>query len=75
VIGLTIFGNFCIYMHYTPLFGVNSVMTVIMSSEDYILKIYDMVITMHHFSVQILSLSYSKDVWSGNAVFLLQILS
>jgi hypothetical protein len=25
-------------MHYTPLSGVNSVMTVIMSSEDYILK-------------------------------------
>jgi hypothetical protein len=38
VIGLTIFGNFCMYMHYTPLSGVNSVMTVIMSSEDYILK-------------------------------------
>jgi hypothetical protein len=55
VIGLTIFGNFCMYMHYTPLSGVNSVVTVIMSSEACILKIYDMVIIKHNFSVQIQS--------------------
>ena len=34
-------------------FGVNSAVTVIMSSRDYILIIYDMVITRHHFSVWI----------------------
>ena len=75
VIRLTIFGNFfvlyvCMYMHYTPLFGANSVVTVIWSSPDIIfqcefshdcdhviwrlyLKKYDMVITRHHFSMQI----------------------
>jgi hypothetical protein len=42
-------------MHYTPFFSVNSVVTVIMSSGDYFLKIYDMVITRHYFSVQIQS--------------------
>ena len=41
------------YMPHTPLFGVNSVVTVIISSKDYILKIYDMVIIRHHFSVRI----------------------
>jgi len=51
VIGLTIFGNFCMYMHYIPLFGVNSVVTVIMSFEDCILKIYEMIIIRHYFSV------------------------
>jgi hypothetical protein len=40
--------------HQASFFSVNSVMTVIMSSRDYILKIYDMVIIRHHFSVQIL---------------------
>jgi hypothetical protein len=38
VIRLTIFGIFCMYMHYTPLFDVNSVVTVIMSSEESILN-------------------------------------
>ena len=37
--------------HQASFFGVNSAMTVIMSSGDYILTIYDIVITKHHFSV------------------------
>src|SRR5882724_2041824 len=54
VIRLTIFGNFfvlyvCMYMCYTPFFIVNSVVTVIVSSRNYLLKIYDMVITRRHF--------------------------
>ena len=40
-------------MHYTWFFSVNSVVIVNMSSRDYILTIYDMVITRHHFSVWI----------------------
>jgi hypothetical protein len=35
------------HMFYTPFFSVNSVVTVIMLSGDYILKIYDIVITRH----------------------------
>jgi hypothetical protein len=45
----------CMYMHYTPLFGANSVVTVIMSSKDQILQMYDMVITRYNFSVRIQS--------------------
>ena len=37
----------------TSFSSVNSAITVIMSPRDYILKIYDMVITRHHFSMQI----------------------
>ena len=37
------------YICYTPFFSVNSAITVIISSGDYILIIYDMVITSHHF--------------------------
>jgi hypothetical protein len=33
------------YMHYTAFFRAVSAITIVMSSEDYILKIYDMVIT------------------------------
>ena len=41
------------YMCYTPFFGENSVVKVIMSSGDYILIIYDMVLIKHHFLVRI----------------------
>ena len=34
----------CMYMHYTAFFSVNAAITVIMSSEDYIFTIYDMVV-------------------------------
>jgi len=39
--------------HQASFFHANSVVTVIMSSKDYILKIYDMAIIKHHFSMQI----------------------
>jgi len=39
--------------HQALFFSVNSVVTVIMSSGDYILKIYSMVITRHHFPFHI----------------------
>ena len=39
--------------HQASFFGVNSTVTVIMSSGHYILKIYDMGIIRHHFSVWI----------------------
>ena len=45
--------------HLASFFNVNSVMTVIMSFEDYILKIYDIVITRHHFLMWIQSWQWS----------------
>ena len=62
VIKLTIFGKFLCYMYAYALytnFGANSVITVILSSEDHILQMYDMVITRHHFSVWIQSWLWS----------------
>ena len=47
------FDNIWYGHHQASFFSVNSVVTVIMSSGDYILTIYDMVITRHHFSVWI----------------------
>ena len=47
------FDNIWYGHHQASFFGVNSAMTVIMSSRDYILTIYDMVITRHHFLVWI----------------------
>ena len=47
------FANVWYGCQQTSSFSVNSVLTVIMSSEDYILKIYDRVIVRHHFSMQI----------------------
>src|ERR1700736_5017584 len=47
---VTILSNFFVlymYICYTPFFSVNSVITVIISSGEYILIIYDMVITSH----------------------------
>ena len=53
------FGNIWYGHHQASFFSANSVMTVIVSSKDYILKIYDMVITRHHFSVWIQSWLWS----------------
>ena len=39
--------------HQASFFGVNSTITVFMSSKHYILKIYDMGIIRHHFLVRI----------------------
>ena len=39
--------------HQASFFSVNPTVTVIMSSRDHIVIIYDMVITKHHFSVPI----------------------
>ena len=49
------FDNIWYGHHQASFFSENSVVKVIMSSEDYILIIYDMVITKHHFSVRIKS--------------------
>ena len=51
--------------HQASCFGGNSVVTVIMSSEDYILKIYDMAIIRHHFSVRI-QLWLWENIWYGH---------
>ena len=47
------FENMWYSHHQASFFNVNSVVTVILSSDNYILKIYDMVITRHHFSMRI----------------------
>ena len=47
------FDNIWYGPHQASFFSANSVVTMIMSSGDYLLTIYDMVITRHHFSMQI----------------------
>jgi len=43
------------HMFYTSLFSVNSVVTVIMSFEDYILKIYGMVMILSEDYILVIS--------------------
>ena len=52
-IKLSILGNFFVSYHYTPFFSMNSAITAIMSSGEYIFTIYDMVIIRHCFSLWI----------------------
>jgi len=59
--------------HQALFFSVNSVVTVIMSSGDYILKIYNMVITRHCFQCEfswdsdyVISRLHFENIWYGH---------